>query len=413
MRQRLPVPAAIGAVVYGPDHPPEALLEEFAAELIARGFRIGGLTQTTRTGDDGCKCAMEVTELDTGRRLSLSQALGAGSNSCSLDPTALAEASGALRRPVAAHRAGEPVDLLFVNKFSKAEKAGRGLSAEMLEAMAAGVPMLTAIPGVFVEDWVQFTGGQGQLLMPAREALWRWWGPERLYDDLALGAGAGEGVARRVVVGLNWILVEGPDGVGLAQTPERGGPACKALAGDWSGRPLRDLAALVRSWDPIEAAVGVAAINAHYNRFDLAGETVNGLDALDGDPARLVVIGAFPGLTERLPGARVVDRRPGPGQYPAEAAQWLLPQAEGVLITASALANRSLPDLLRRCRHAPAVLVGPGAPLTPRLFDYGLTVLSGLVAADPDGLARVVAEGGGAKDLKRFARPVTMRSAAS
>ena len=63
--------------------------------------QIGGLTQTTRAGDDGCKCAMEVTELDTGRRLSLSQALGAGSNSCSLDPAALAEASGALRRAVA------------------------------------------------------------------------------------------------------------------------------------------------------------------------------------------------------------------------------------------------------------------------------------------------------------------------
>lgn len=405
MSQRLPVPPAIGAVVYGPDQPPEAVLEEFAAALAGRGFAIGGLTQRTRTGDDGCKCAMEVTELDTGRRLSLSQALGAGSNACSLDPAALAEASGALRRAVAAG-----VDLLFVNKFSKAEKAGRGLSAEMLDAMAAGVPLLTAIPGVFVEDWVAFTGGRGQLLMPTPEALWRWWGPERLYDDLILGVG--DGAARRVVVGLNWVLVESPHGVGLAQTPERLGAACRAQAGDWTGKSLRDLAALARSWDPVAAAVGVAALNAHYNRFDLDGDAVNGLDALDCDPAGLVVIGGFPGLAERLPGARVVDRRPAPGQYPAEAAQWLLPQAEGALITASALANRSLPELLRRCAQAPAVLVGPGAPLTPRLFEYGLAALSGLVCTDPDGMAAAVAQGAGAKDLKRFGRPVTVRRVA-
>lgn len=405
MTQRLPVPPAIGAVVYGPDQPPEAVLADFAAALTARGFAIGGLTQTTRNGDDGGKCAMEVTELDTGRRRSLSQALGAGSQSCALDPAALAEASGALRRAVAAG-----VDLVFVNKFSKAEKSGRGLAAEMLAAMAAGVPLLTAVPGVFVADWAAFTGGRGQLLMPTRDALWRWWGPDRLYDDLILGVG--DGVAGRVVVGLNWILVEGPDGVGLAQTPERGGFACKAPAGDWRGKPLCALAALARSWDPLETAVGIAALNAHYNRFDLDGDPVNGLDALACDPAGLVVIGGFPGLAERLPGARVVDRRPGPGQYPAEAAQWLLPRAEGALITASTLANRSLPELLRRCAPAPAVLVGPGAPLSPRLFDYGLAALSGLVCTDPDGMAAAVAQGAGAKEIKRFGRPVTLRRAA-
>jgi uncharacterized protein (DUF4213/DUF364 family) len=398
MPERLPVPPAIGAIVYGPDHPPEKLLADFAAELAARGFRVGGLTQETRSGDDGCKCRMEVTELDTGRRLSLSQDLGDGSSSCSLDPAALAEASGALRRAVAAG-----VDLLFVNKFSKAEKAGRGLAAEMLDAMVAGVPLLTAIPGVFIEDWVRFTGGRGDVLMPTRRALWRWWGPERLYDDLALSVG--DGVALRVVVGEHWVMVEGPHGAGLAQNP-----AGATADGHWQGRPLRELAALVRSWDPLAAAVGVAAINAATNRYDLAGADINGLDALDCAPTGLAVIGAFPGLAERLPGAKIIERHPADGQYPAEAAAWLLPRAEGVLITASALANRSLPGLLRAAGEVPAVLVGPGTPLTPRLFDYGLTALAGLVVTDPDGMARAVAAGGGAKDLKPFGRHLTVRA---
>lgn len=415
MISRFPMPPAIGAVVYPPDHPPEILLAEFAAELAARGFRIGGLAQETGQGEDGCKCRMEVIELDTGRRLSISQDLGAGSNSCSLDPAALAEASGAVRRAV---RTG--VDLLFINKFSKSEKAGRGLAPEMLEAMAEGVPLLTAMPGVLMEEWINFTGGRGQLVMPTAEALWRWWGPNRLYDDLALGVG--DDPALRVIIGLNWTLVEGPHGVGLAQTPERGTPASKAAAagragwattagwagwattGGWTGKPLSHLAALARSWDPFEAAVGTAAINAHYNRFDLAAADINGLSALEADPARLVVVGAFPGLAQSLPGAKIIDRRPGPGQYPEEAAQWLIPAAEGVVITASALANRSLPGLLRHADGLPVALVGPGAPLTPRICSYGVTVSSGLIATDVDGMARAVAEGGGARDLKRFGR---------
>lgn len=400
---RISTPApAIGAIVYPPDRPPERIMAEFAAELAARGFRLGGLLQDTEFGADGCKCRMEVVDLDTGRRIAISQSLGGGSQSCSLDPTALAEASGALRRAIA-----DRVDLLIVNKFSKAEKAGGGLAAEMLAAMAEGVPLLTALPGVLVAEWAAFTGGRGDLLMPTAEALWRWWGPRRLYDDLEKGVS--EAPASRVLVGFNWTMVEGPHGIGLAQTPERGTPGCRAAAYGWAGRPLRELAALVHSPDPVHAAVGMAAINAHYNRFDLAAEDVNGLDALDG-AGKLVVIGAFPGLTARLPDALVIDRRPGPGQYPAEAAEWLLPGADGVIVTASTLANRSLPHLLRLAETARVAIVGPGAPLTPRLFSYGVSVSSGLVVTDPDGIARVVAEGGGAKDLKRHCRQATIRA---
>jgi uncharacterized protein (DUF4213/DUF364 family) len=392
---------AIGAIIYPPDQPPEAVMAAFATRLAARGFRLGGLLQETDIGADGCKCRMEVVELDSGRRFSISQALGRGSKSCSLDPAALAEASGALRRAI-----GDRVDLLIVNKFAKAEKAGRGLAAEMLLAMAEGVPLLTAVPGALVGEWAAFTGGRGQLLMPNEESLWRWWGPRRLYEDLERGVG--DAPASRVLVGFNWTMVEGPHGIGLAQTPERGTPGCRAAAYGWAGRPLRDLAALVHSPDPVHAAVGMAAINAHYNRFDLAAEDINGLDALD-DAEKLVVVGAFPGLTARRPDALVVDRQPGPGQFPAEAVEWLLPAADGAIITASTFANRTAPQLLRLAEGIPVAMVGPGAPLTERLFDYGVAVASGLVVTDPDGIARVVAEGGGAKDLKRHCRQATIR----
>lgn len=392
---------AVGAVVYPPNRPPESLLAGFAAALKDRGFTVGGLLQHTTFGPDGRKDDMVVTELDTGRSLSIAQSLGRDSKACMLDSGALAETSAALRRAVE-----NRVDVVFVNKFSKSELGGHGLAAEMLSAMAEGIPLILAVPGVLIEDWTEFTGGRADLLAPTPEALWQWWGARRLYDDLALGV-ADDPVVR-TVVGLNWTMVQGPNGVGMAQTPERGTPGCKGLAPP-AGRTLRQLAALVGSWNPFEAALGLAALNAHYNRFDLEGERLNGLDAFGRLDGRMVVVGAFPALAERLPDAAVIDRRPGPGQYPEEAAEWLLPRADAAIITSSALANHSLPRLLSLARSSRVALVGPGAPLTERLFTYGVEASSGLVAEDAGGLARCVAEGGGAKDLKRHCRPVTLR----
>ena len=391
----------VGAVIYPPNRPPEALLASFAAALKSRGFKVGGLLQHTSFGADGRKADMVLTEIDTGRQLSIAQHLGREAQACMLDSGALADTSAALRRAVA-----EQADVVFVNKFSKAERDGHGLAAEMLAAMADGIPLILAVPGVLVEEWTAFTGGRADLLAPTAEALWQWWGTRRLYDDLALGVP--DDAVVRTVVGLNWTMVQGPNGVGLAQTPERGSPGCKGLSPP-GGRSLRQLAALVKSWNPFDAALGLAALNAHYNRFDLEGERLNGLDAFGRLDGRMVVVGAFPALAERLPDAAVIDRRPGPGQYPEEAAEWLLPNADAVIITSSALANRTLPRLLSLARSSRVALVGPGAPLTERLFSYGVEASSGLVAEDADGLARTVAEGGGAKDLKRHCRPVTLR----
>ncbi|CAA7612090.1 DUF2478 domain-containing protein [Magnetospirillum sp. UT-4] len=167
----MPAPSpAIAAVVYAPGQPVEALLRDFAAELAAAGVRLGGLLQRTVPGPDHCKCRMEVVELDSGRHLSISQDLGSGSSSCSLDPSALAEASGAVRRAVEAR-----VELVMVNKYGKAEQSGGGLAAEMLQAMSEGVPLLTTVPAALVDDWRAFTGDAGALLAPEAAALRAWW----------------------------------------------------------------------------------------------------------------------------------------------------------------------------------------------------------------------------------------------
>jgi len=232
---------------------------------------------------------------------------------------------------------------------------------------------------------------------------------ERL--DAALHHGIA-GAAKRVVIGLNWTFVEGPIGAGLVHTPARGTEGCRSLPepGSYRGRSLADLAALTTSDNIFERVLGHAAINAHHNRFDLEGEAVNGLDMIEPRGERTVVIGRFPGLDEKLPGAAVIEREPAPGDYPPEAAADLLPNAEFIAITASTVSNGTLGELLA---HAPesafTVLVGPSAPLCPALFDLGIDVLSGLVPSDLDATAQRVAEGGAVSALKPLGRYVTIR----
>jgi hypothetical protein len=161
-------------------------------------------------------------------------------------------------------------------------------------------------------------------------------------------------------------------------------------------------------------ALGAAALNAALNRHALAGEAANGLDlftAAAADAARPVMVGAFPGVRERAPHVRLIERTAGPDRVPEHAAPALIADADAVLLTASAFANATLPGLLAPLRPgAEVTVVGPGTPLAPALFDHGVTMLAGLVVTDPDGLARAVAEGVGARGLRRFGRDVVLRN---
>ena len=393
------------ALIYAPGGSPGALLARFARDLQGRGWQVGGLVQEIHRNAEGYKQEIIGVELDTGRRLRLAQYRGdrRQETECGFDDGALAEATGAVRRAVA-----EKADIILIEKFSRREREGQGLFDEILSAMAEGIPTVTAVAGTAVEEWTRFTGGLSVLLPPDLAALWRWWGPHRLYQDLVLGVG--DGTARRVVLGFNWVLVEGPEGCGLAQTPSRGAAGCRDIpdADGLAGRPLAELARRVHSWNPVEAAIGLAALNAHYNRHDLQADPGNGLDAFAREPGPITIVGRFPGLAKRFADVRVIEREPGENEFPATAADWLLPGSERTVVTASALIDHSLPGLLAARREGDVALVGPSTPLTPRLHDYGIDLLAGMIIEDVEGAARAAAEGGAVAALKPHARMVTL-----
>ena len=393
-------PLRPGAVIHGPgSYGVDALLDGFTAELKRRGFRVGGLVQRNHGPGDDCAERMELVDVATGRAYDITQKLGRESQSCRVDPTGVAEASQAIRTAVASG-----VDLLVVNKFAGLESHGDGLSDEMLTAIAEGNPLLTSVGSRYLNEWQTATGGFCDLLSPVPDALWRWWGPQRMYVDLVQGVADAE--VRRVVTGDKWVLVETADGLGVAA---RQAPAAGDDPQRWAGRGMRDLAAMAaQSWDPLEIAVGVAALNAHYNRPDVTGVPGNGLDLFAAVEGRVVVVGGFPQLARRLPRAKVIDLSPQEGEYPEAACDWLLPGAEAVAITASAFANRTLPRLLRVSAGATVAMIGPGTPLTPRLFEYGVHSLAGFVAVDREAVVRTIAGGGGSRDFHPYGRMVTL-----
>ncbi|MBL4906212.1 MAG: DUF2478 domain-containing protein, partial [Sneathiella sp.] len=301
-------------------------------------------------------------------------------------------------------------DLIIVEKFGEREQLGDGLSDDIMNAMAEGIPVLVAVPAGVVDKWTEFTGGLGDLLPSRIENLNQWWAKDNLYEELIRPIP--DVPIKRVVVGINWILIEGPDGCGLSHTPAKGTGGCRAVrqASKLATMSLKELAQLVHSWNPFETALGMAAINAFYNRYDLDGEQVNGLDLIGKAEGPVTVVGAFKNVERKFKNARIVELNPTENQYPQFAAATLLLSSEAAVITASSLVNKSLPALLRSCEQNKAALVGPGTPLAPALHAYGIDILSGLIVDDIDAVTTVIGSGGSVQDIKPHCRYLTLEN---
>jgi uncharacterized protein (DUF4213/DUF364 family) len=72
----------------------------------------------------------------------------------------------------------------------------------------------------------------------------------------------------------------------------------------------------------------------------------------------------------------------------------LIPQAEVVAITGTALTNHTLDGLLALCRPEALVMVlGPSTPLSPVLFKHGVHLISGARVVDEAAVLRTVGQG--------------------
>jgi uncharacterized protein (DUF4213/DUF364 family) len=202
-----------------------------------------------------------------------------------------------------------------------------------------------------------------------------------------------------------WTVIDS-DGMGLAMT-YRGGVHEGNPLTSLPGRPLRELAENVKSWDLRRASLGMAAINAFYNAPERvqewlgrpleslrsSGAFTSSLDEIAGK--KVAVIGHFPGLEKARERCELVilERDPQEGDLPDFAAEYVLPQQDYVFITGTALTNKTLPRLLTLSAGATVALVGPSVPLVPWWFELGVDVLAGSVVMDKPGVWQRCLEG--------------------
>ena len=185
------------------------------------------------------------------------------------------------------------------------------------------------------------------------------------------------------------------------------------------GLSLREVATCVKSWNFIEASIGAAAINAYYNNPQVARD--NDVEFSDAkrvedrkfDPfimsqnavkgKKVAVVGHFPYLENLLApicDLSIIEWDPVDGDYPLPACEYLIPECDYVYLNCTTIVDKTLPRLLELSRNAKLItMVGPGTPLAPVLFNYGIGDLSGFIIKDNLRAARIVA---GAEKVEIF-----------
>lgn len=177
------------------------------------------------------------------------------------------------------------------------------------------------------------------------------------------------------------------------------------FSGEFIGKSAKKIAKLFSdSWNPTEAAIGVAAVNS---LIDPDGEEMNALDYIAeiSQGKKVVFIGHFPRMDKirkRAKSLVIIEKRMQQGDFPPESTEFILPNSDIVVITGSVFTNRSYKRLLELSEKSYTILIGPSVIMSDILFDYGVDVLAGSKIINCEGVLNAVSQGGHLKDFSRF-----------
>lgn len=206
-------------------------------------------------------------------------------------------------------------------------------------------------------------------------------------------------VVRSFRVGMSGTMTGSPDFPGIVSKPVRELGRIEQL-------PLGELMTWTDSEHPIERSIGMAALNSclplDFQKFF----TGNGLElaARHGKGKNVVMVGHFPHLDEvrRVAGRfTILEKRPQPGDLPAEEAPRVIPEADLVAMTGITCLNDTIEGLLALKKPgALFIVLGPTVPLSPVLFEAGVDIIGGSWIDDAGPALSMLAQGGTARVLR-------------
>jgi uncharacterized protein (DUF4213/DUF364 family) len=225
-----------------------------------------------------------------------------------------------------------------------------------------------------------------------------------------------DAAVRSILVGAHWTIVCSQHW-GMAATllddHSQGSPQVKD-SGHLHNKSALELAEYVHSDTLLEASIGVAAINSllPINESRAIGSNAVELLIEHGQDKNVAIVGYFPfipKLRSIVGQLWVIDQDSIDGEYSAESAVDLIPRADVVAITSNALINHTLDGLLTLCQPEAMVMIfGPSTPLSPVMFNCGVSILSGSKVVNEFAVLRMISQGATFQQIEGV-RPVTLR----
>lgn len=221
----------------------------------------------------------------------------------------------------------------------------------------------------------------------------------------------------RIGLAYTAVLLSGEYG-GIACTPLYEFSCCPTM--DFSetlkGKTAGKLLELALSKNPLEAALGVATINALSNMLlnlepdNFPSSDMDVLDLIKPEDS-VAMVGYFgpliPKILEITDKLTVLEKRDIEDAktrvLPSQRVGEILPVSDVIILSASTLANSTFDGLLAlRGAAREVILLGPSAPLYPKpFFERGITAVMGTQILDPLTMLTIVSEAGGTKRLQK------------
>jgi uncharacterized protein len=222
----------------------------------------------------------------------------------------------------------------------------------------------------------------------------------KLIDDLLNSVKMNDCKVKRVCIGLHWIAVESKY-VGMAHTYQSNRKMELVDSGNLIVRNAMELAEGLHSWEPLEASLGLAALNSLIEPEGEIG-SVNKEIMESCKDKTITVIGRFPfnqELKSKAKKAYFLEIEPEIGELPSYAVEEVIPKSDLVIITASSIINKTMPRLLELSKNKKSIVLGPGTPMNRVLMGYGADILGGVRVVDVDTLFTNIMQG-----VKKFRR---------